>query len=97
MSRYAETTLGIATGFYHEALGVFKDTLDEISGLTPPGHLSESHNNFVASFGEVLQLAQQQVDNMKDADTDIRNRADFEAVINSPESGPLDPELAQQA
>lgn len=99
MSEYAETILEAVTGFYDIVLGALKGGLDEIAGLRPPGHLSDLHDNLVESFGEGLRFTQEHVDIVSAADTDIRSREDlasFQALIDSLESGPLDPELAQQ-
>ncbi len=99
-SKFAETTLRATTSFYDDALGILKGSLDEMSGLRPPENLSDLHNNLVASLGEVLRFTQEQVEIVKDADTDIRNREDlanFYTIINSLESGLADPDQAEEA
>ncbi len=97
-SEFAETFLRALTGFYDEVVGALQDTIDEMSDLRPPRHLSDLHNDFIAPLGEVVRLTQQQVDTAKDANTDIRNQEDlasFQAAINSLESGTFGSETPQ--
>ncbi|MDE2869673.1 MAG: hypothetical protein OXR64_05290 [Chloroflexota bacterium] len=99
-SEFAETMLHAVTGFYDVVLTVLNRPFDEMSSLRPPEHLSDLHGNFIATAREALQLLQAQVESVKNASTEIKNRedlADFQDIVNSLESGPSDPELQQKA
>ena len=99
-SQTAETLLQAVTGLYDLVVNVFNTILDESSRLRPPEHLSDLHGNFIATTGEVVQLVQTQLEAVKNADTEVTSSeelADFRAVVNSLESGPLDPETQQRA
>ena len=99
-SWYAETLLQAVTGLYDLVASSANETLDEVSRLRPPEHLSDLHSNFIATAREVIQFIQAQLETVKSADTEIKNReelADFGDVVNSLESGPLDPAAQQRA
>ncbi len=99
-SQYAETLLQAVTGLYDLVVRVANETLDEMSRLRPPEHLSDLHSKFILTLGEVTQFLQTRVETVKGASTEIKSRqelADFQAVVNSLESGPLDPALEQEA
>ena len=92
--------LQAVTGLYDLVVRVANKTLDEMSRLRPPEHLSDLHGNFNATLGEVTQFLQTRVETVKSANTEIKRRqelADFQAVVNSLESGPVDPALDQKA
>lgn len=99
-SEYAVTLLQAVTGLYDLVVRISNEIVDELSGLRPPEHLSDLHSSFVAALGEVTQFLQAQVATVKNADTEIKNRqelADFQAVVNSLESGSADPDSEQKA
>ena len=99
-SEFAETMLEATTGLYGALLEIIGDSIDEVSGLEPPEHLSDLHDDFIATSREILQLTQDFVDTARDTDTNIGNRdelADFMEAVNSVESGPSDPELQERA
>lgn len=99
-SDIAETMLQATTGLYDAFLGIIKDSIDEASSLEPPKHLSGLHGDLIATSREILQLTQDFVDTVRDADTNIGNRtelAGFMDVVNSLESGPSDPGLQERA
>ncbi len=98
--QFAETTLQAVTGFYDVVLRISMGYLEEVSSLRPLEHLSDLHSKFIATAGETLQFFQLQVETVKNASTEIKNReelAGFQAIVNSLESGPLDPALEQEA
>ena len=102
-SEYAETLLRAATGLYDVALRTATSTVDELSRLRPPQHLSDLHGNFTAALGELTRASQQQMEprlsEVKKADTDIRNRedlAEFHTLVNSLESVQQDEDLVEQ-
>ena len=99
-SDFAETMLSAITGLYSALFGIVGDSIDEVSNLEPPEHLSDLHGDFVATRREILQLTQDFVDTVQVADTNIGNRdqlADFMDMVNSFESGPDDPNLQERA
>ncbi len=99
-SEFAETLLRAITDFIDFASEVARDTVDELSGLEPPEHLADLHEDFTSAYGENLRFAPELVDFLKDADTRIRDRedlADFYTVINAAEPGQLDPGLGAKA
>jgi len=102
-NKYAEAGQRAATGFFDFVLGLLKRTPEEVSSLRPPKHLSELHRDFAEALGELtrfsLQPMEQLLDEVREADTDIRNReelAEFEALVNSLEFPSVDPEPGQQ-
>ena len=106
-SKYAETALRASVGLFDVVLG-FQIVPEEFTSLRPPEHLSDLHDNFIATLGDFTRLSQQQLgqrlDEVKEANTDIRNRedlAEFSTLVNSLEAGGwLDPgaqELFEQA
>ena len=85
-SKYAQNVLYIFTGGIEEYLEALQDWVDEVSGLRPPGHLSDLHNTWTAHFEATFQAFQEQVESIESIDTDIENQedlTDFLAVINS--------------
>ena len=98
-SEFGETVLRATTGAFDRVVEVIKDTLDEVSVLRPPDHLSDFHGNFTATLRETVRVTQERVETVKRADTDIgspEELAEFITMIDSLEAGPLDPELAQE-
>ena len=99
-SDFAETMLQATTGLYDTFLGITRDSIDEMSRLAPPEHLSDLHDDYIATSREILQLTQGLVEGVQDADTSIGNReelANFMEVVNSLESGPSNPDLMERA
>ena len=99
-SQTRETLLQAVTGLYDLFVSVFNTILDEMSNLRPPDHLSDLHDNYIAATGEVVQLLQKQLETVKNTDTEVKNReelAAFQAIVNSLDSGPLEPALQQKA
>ena len=99
-SEFAKTTLQRTTGLYGEFLSITRDSFDEMSRLAPPEHLSDLHDEYIATAREVLQLVQSLVETVQDADTSIGDRdelADFLDIVDSLESGPSAPELEERA
>ena len=99
-SQTRETLLQAVTDLYDFAVSIFNTILDEMSSLRPPDHLSDLHDNYIATAREVVQLLQTQIETVKNTDTEVKNReefAAFQAIVNSLESGPLDPALQQKA
>ena len=96
---FARTMLEATTGLYDTLLGISTDSIDEMSGLVPPEHLSGLHGDLIATYREILQLTQDFVETVGGADTGIENReelADFMEVVNSLESGPSNPDLMER-
>ena len=94
-SDVAETMLGATTGLYGDVVEIFTDYIDEMSRLAPPEHLSDLHDDFIATSRDFIRVFQDFVETVEGADTDIGNReelADFMDVVNSLESGPDDSE-----
>lgn len=92
---FAETMLRALTSLFSDFLRITRDSLDEMSSLEPPEHLSDLHGNYVATSREVLQLAQEFVDGIQDTDTNVENQeqlASFFEAVDSLESGPSDAE-----
>ena len=99
-SDVAETILQNVTGLYGEFLSITRDSFDEMSRLAPPEHLSDLHDEYIATAREVLQLFQESLEAVQDADTSIGDRdelADFSEAVDSLESGPSAPELEERA
>ena len=99
-SQTRETLLQAVTGLYDLFVSVFNTILDEMSNLRPPDHLSDLHDNYIAATGEVVQLLQTQLETVKNTDTEVKSReelAAFQAIVNSLDSGPLEPALQQKA
>ena len=99
-SDLAETMLGAVTGLFGDFLTITRDSLDEISSLTPPEHLTDLHDDYVATSREVLQFAHEFVDGVQDTDTNVGNReelASFFEVVNSLEFGPPSLDLEERA
>ena len=98
-SDVAETLLQKVTGLYDEFLNISRDSFDAMSRLTPPEHLANLHDDFIAASRELLQLVQESVETVRGTDTNIGNReelADFMQATDSLESGPPDAELAER-
>ncbi len=98
-SEFAKTLLHATTAVYDVILRVINEYLDEMASLKPPKHLSDLHSNFIATYREVLLFFQEYVGTVKNTDTEIKGSADFanfQDIVNSLESGPLDPELQQR-
>ncbi len=98
-SGFAETMLRAVTGLYSDFLRIASDSLDQVSSLGPPDHLSDPHGNYVATSREVLQVAQDFLKGLQDVDTDIGDReelADFMAALDTLESGPSDAEELEE-
>ena len=94
-SDIAETMLQGVTGLYGDFLMITRDSLDEMSRLAPPEHLSGLHGDYVATSRELLQVAQEFVEGVQGTDTNIGDRdelANFMAALNLLESGPSDAE-----
>ena len=99
-SDVAETTLQKVTGLYGEFLSITRDSFDKMSRLAPPEHLSDLHDEYIATAREVLQLFQESLEAVQGADTSIGDRdelADFSEAVDSLESGPSAPELEERA
>ncbi len=99
-SEVAETILQATTGLYGELLSIIRDSFDEMSRLAPPEHLSDLHDEYIATAREVLQLFQESVETVQGTDTNIGDRdelADFSEAVDSLESGPSAPELEERA
>ncbi len=96
-SEFAATYLRAITDFFGYTLEAARDTLDELSGLTPPEHLSDLHEDFTRAYGEVVRFTPELLANLsKNVDTRIRTQedlADFYAFIEAADSGLLDPDL----
>ena len=96
-SEFAETFLRAITDFHGYTLQVARDTLDELSDLTPPEHLSDFHEDFTRAYGEVVRFTPELLASFfQDVDTRIRTRedlADFYAFIDAADSGLLDPDI----
>ncbi len=100
VSEFARMLLQATIGFYDVILGVSHEYLDEVAGLRPPEHLSDLHGNFIAAYRALLQFIQEYVDTVKNTDTEIKSLEDFanfQDIINSLESGPLDPDVQQKS
>lgn len=102
-SEFAKTILQASTSLYDVILRVFNEYLAEISSLRPPAHLADLHSNFTATYREVLQFIQDYMETVKNTDTEIKSLedySDFQDIIISLESGPLDQrseDLTEQA
>ena len=95
-SDFAETMLQAITGIYGDLLRITRDSLDEISSLKPPEHLTDLHGDYVATSREVLPLVQDFLEGLQDLDTDIGNGdelADFMAALDSGPTDAEDPEV----
>ena len=95
----AETLVRAMTDFSGYSLEIAGDTLDEMSGLKPPEHLSDLHEDFIRAYGEIVRFTPEWGRLLDEIDTDIRNQedfADFYALIISG-SGSLDPDLEAKA
>ena len=96
-SEFAETFLRALTDFYGYTLEAARDTLEELSDLTPPEHLSDLHEDFTRAYGEVVRFTPELLASFfQDVDTRIRTRedlADFYAFIDAADSGLLDPDI----
>ena len=98
-SEFAKTFLQATTAFYDVVFRVFSRIIDEMAILRPPEHLSDFHSNFIEAYRESLRFFQEYVESVKNTDTEIKGPADyanFQDIVNSLESGPLDPELQQK-
>lgn len=98
-SEFAKTILLATTAVYDVILKVIGEYLDEMAGLNPPKHLSDLHSAFIEAYRESLRFYQEYVESVKNTDTEIKGPADyanFQDIVNSLESGPLDPELQQK-
>ena len=98
-SEFAKTLLQATTTVYGVILKVFNGYLDEMANLKPPEHLSDLHSAFIEAYRESIRFFQEYVESVKNTDTEIEGPADyanFQDIVNSLESGPLDPELQQQ-
>ncbi|MYB76595.1 MAG: hypothetical protein F4X83_05770 [Chloroflexi bacterium] len=99
-SEFAKTLLQATTAVYDVILKVFNEYLDEMASLKPPEHLSDLHSAFIEAYRESLRFFQEYVESVKNTDTEIKGPADyanFQEIVNSLESGPLDPELQQKS
>ena len=99
VSEFAKTLLQATIVFFEVVLRVTHEYLDEVAGLRPPAHLSDLHGNFITAQRELLQFVQEYVETVKNTDTEIKSLEDyanFKDIINSLESGPLDPDLRQK-
>ena len=100
-SQSAQTLLQAVIGLYDLVVRFANESLDEMSALRPPDHLSDLHDNYIAATGEAVQLLQTQVEAVENTNTEIKNGqelVDFQAAVNSIlESGPADPALRQKA
>ena len=99
-SEFAKTLLQATTAVYDVILKVFNEYLDEMASLKPPEHLSDLHSAFIEAYRESLRFFQEYVESVKNTDTEIKGPADyanFQDIVNSLESGPLDPELQQKS
>ena len=96
-SEFAATYLRAITDFFGYTLEASRDTLDELSGLKPPEHLSDPHEGFTRAYGEVVRFTPELLANLsKNVDTRIRTQedlADFYAFIEAADSDLLDPDL----
>ncbi len=98
-SEFAKTILLATTAVYDVILKVINEYLDEMASLKPPEHLSDLHSAFIEAYRESLRFYQEYVESVKNTDTEIKGPADFanfQDIVNSLESGPLDPELQQK-
>ena len=99
-SQYAETLLQAETGLFGLVVRTVKKTFDEMSRLRPPNHLSDLHDNLIATVKELTQSLQMRVEAVKNTDTEIKIRqelADFQEIVSSMESSPTDPALKQKS
>ena len=100
-SDVAETILQAwVTDLFGAFLEITRDSIDEMSRLAPPEHLSDLHGDFITTSREVLQLVQESLEAVQGTDTNIGDRdelADFSEAVDSLESGPSDPELEERA
>ena len=98
-SEFANTLLQATTAVYDVILKVFNRYLDEMASLNPPEHLSDLHSAFIEAYRGTLGFFQEYVESVKNTDTEIKGPADyanFQDIVNSLESGPLEPELQQK-
>ena len=91
-SDFAETILRALTGLYGDFFTITRDSLDEISSLKPPEHLSDLHGDYVAASREILPLVQDFLEGVQDVDTDIGNREELANFMAALDSGPSDVE-----
>ena len=99
-SEVAKILLAATAGVFEVILRVSNESLDEVASLRPPEHLTDLHSDYVTTLREVLQLVQAQAETVKNASTEIKSReelADFQAIVNSLESGSSDAALEQKA
>ena len=104
VTKFAESLVRATADFVEDVIELSEDSLDEMSALRPPEYLADLHREFVDASKEAIGLMPAQVELIRDIDTDIRNREDFDeffayfsSIEFDPGSGSPDPDLEAKA
>ena len=81
-SEYAEAMLQATSGIYDVIFRILDEFLHRVSSLRPPERLSGLHGNFIATYEETVRVAEELVETVKNADTEIKSREDLDDFLD---------------